>query len=442
MPDPLSIPSMRRDLILLTAICTFLWCGSMWGWPIRGTDETRYTGVARELLGRSNWLVLTWRGEPYDEKPPLAFWMMGGLMKITGMDNAWLLRLPTFLAALATTLLTYTIARRFISAPAGLTSALLLATAPLYSNQAVTARLDMISTAYMTLALGLWLGARASNSMSWGARAAFWASLAAAFFTRNALMPALLLLIILIDCARAHSLRPWRITAPAIGLTALAAFIAAWFYTQHKLYPAGVVKNQWQEQIVDRLEGSTRHGKPFWYYPIALAEGWGPWVVLLAWAAIDAIAGWLYEKRQRSTSNSESSLNVERWTLDVGRSTLMPSPWPPLVTWVLLPLLILSLVGAKRPQYLLPLYPAIAILIAHFFDTRLASNSFTLFSRRFNLQQLAYLVLTLALLAHAAYFYAYLPGAASGEDQSISASEPQPTAIETPIARRFDALML
>src|SRR5688572_28518224 len=88
----LASSSVRRDLLILSLLCavTFWWNYGLW--DLWGPDEGRYVQIARELLGRSNWFLLTVHGESYDQKPPLPFWLFAWMLKLGhGAVNVWLI---------------------------------------------------------------------------------------------------------------------------------------------------------------------------------------------------------------------------------------------------------------------------------------------------------------------------------------------------------------
>ena len=75
-------PACWKQLGLLIALCLGLWAWTCGLWDLWGPDEARYVQIAKELLPRRNWFLLTLHGQPYDEKPPLPFWMLAGMLKL------------------------------------------------------------------------------------------------------------------------------------------------------------------------------------------------------------------------------------------------------------------------------------------------------------------------------------------------------------------------
>lgn len=74
--------------------------------PLFPIDETRYMSVAWEMISRNGWLQpLTMNFEPYHHKPPLLFWLIGGFWEIFGVHR-WVGLIPVTLASLGCVYLT------------------------------------------------------------------------------------------------------------------------------------------------------------------------------------------------------------------------------------------------------------------------------------------------------------------------------------------------
>ncbi len=74
-------------------------------------DEPRYAQVAREAWEGGDLLVLQLCGEPYTEKPPLLFWVAGAFGALGGWEELWL-RIPSLLSTAGSAWLVGRLARR------------------------------------------------------------------------------------------------------------------------------------------------------------------------------------------------------------------------------------------------------------------------------------------------------------------------------------------
>jgi 4-amino-4-deoxy-L-arabinose transferase-like glycosyltransferase len=107
----------------------------------------------------------------------------------------------------------------------------------------------------------------------------------------------------------------------------------------------------WARLTSDELGRS----EPLWYFAPFLLGGTFPWVVAVA------VAGWeRVLANRRSARERDDGAAARSPRTGGGRRAAVAY----LVLWMLLPLLLLSLSQSKRPHYLLPLVPALALLTA------------------------------------------------------------------------------
>jgi 4-amino-4-deoxy-L-arabinose transferase-like glycosyltransferase len=146
--------------------------------PLAGTYglsdpwETHYGEVARQMAVRHDYISLWWPGAPIDadhfwSKPVLSFWIMSIFMRLFGVAGAapgaialgtraeWAMRLPFCLMGVLGIWGLYLCVSRFAGRRAGVLSALILATSPLYFLVARQAMTDMAFVGPMTMALAL-----------------------------------------------------------------------------------------------------------------------------------------------------------------------------------------------------------------------------------------------------------------------------------------------
>ncbi|MEO5770123.1 MAG: glycosyltransferase family 39 protein, partial [Polyangia bacterium] len=155
-------------------------CGLLLYVPLAGTYglwdpwETHYSEVARQMTNRGDFISLWWPGSPRDldvfwSKPVLSFWLMSIGMHVArvglpggdpgemaiGTRAEWAVRTPFCLMGVLGILAVYLVTSRFVSRRAGLLSAAVVATAPMYSLVARQAMTDMAFVGPMAMALAL-----------------------------------------------------------------------------------------------------------------------------------------------------------------------------------------------------------------------------------------------------------------------------------------------
>jgi len=100
-----SIVAKRAWLLLFLAISAFYLCG-LGSLPLVGPDEPRYAQVAREMLERRDFITPTLGGMPWFEKPPLLYWMMILSFRLLGVTE-YAARLGPAVCGLITGLFVY-----------------------------------------------------------------------------------------------------------------------------------------------------------------------------------------------------------------------------------------------------------------------------------------------------------------------------------------------
>ena len=133
------------------------------GWlPLLEPDEGRNAEVAREMLASGDLITPHFNTLPYLDKPPVFFWLVAGCFHLVGVSELTA-RLPSALAALATMLLVWFLARRMFGDGARLRAGIVLATSPLVIAFSRLVIFDMTLAFLMTLAMtSFWLADRKS----------------------------------------------------------------------------------------------------------------------------------------------------------------------------------------------------------------------------------------------------------------------------------------
>jgi 4-amino-4-deoxy-L-arabinose transferase-like glycosyltransferase len=135
-----------------TVMLTGLGASRLWD-----DDEPRNAGCAREMLARWDWIVPTFNAQLRAHKPALTYWCMMVAYMLLG-ESEFSARLPSALAAIGTTLLTYAMGRRLFSRQAALWAALVLPTTMLFVMAGRIATPDSLLIFCVTLAMAVYVG--------------------------------------------------------------------------------------------------------------------------------------------------------------------------------------------------------------------------------------------------------------------------------------------
>jgi 4-amino-4-deoxy-L-arabinose transferase-like glycosyltransferase len=315
-------------LLLAALLLYFMNLGSL---PLRDWDEGIVAQVAREIYrapaGSQTWLYPTLLGEPYLNKPPLMHWLIAGAYAIAGV-NEWTARAPgAFLTALSVPLL-YGIGREiFARRSAAVFSALVYLTLMPVVRHGRLAMLDGAVVCFFLLTV--WCLLRARRDLRWGLGAGI--GLGLMCLTKGilgVLLGAIVGVFLLWDTPRLFtSLYLWA------GIWLGCAPVLLWYGAQWIHYSQGLVTNL-QEQSLNRIWSTVEgHRGPPWYYLIEILKYSLPWLIFLPQGFRSA-----WEHRNLG--------------------------WAKLVlVWSGSYLLIISIMGTKLPWYVLPIYPALALVV-------------------------------------------------------------------------------
>lgn len=306
-------------------------------------DEGNNAEAAREMLASGNWVVPTFNYKLREDKPALLYWLQMAGYELLGV-NETAARLPSALAALVTALATYELGRRLFGATAGVIGAGVLVTSVGLLGAAHFANPDALLVAFTTLALALWWHDFATGGRGWpvGVGAACGLGVLAKG-PIGVLLPVAVILLFLLWQRRLR----WLLDVRLFGLWLAFALVAVPWYalvaTETKgAWLRGFLQRHHADRVTTALEG---HGGPVFYYVLVLLAGLGPWAIFAAPAAWQAWRA----ARQADDTTARAAVRF-------------------LAAWFLVVFVTFSLVRTKLPNYILPCYPAAALLIGHFLD--------------------------------------------------------------------------
>ena len=332
---------MNRDeryrLVLLLA-CLVLFFYKLGGRDFWDPDEPRYAGIARGIVEGGDWLNLTDNGRPYTQKPPLFFWILAAGARLGSGVTPLGSRLPSSLLALLSVLLLYRLGRDLVSPRAGLFGALVLATTQRFFLEARWVHIDMLLTFLVLVALdSAWRALEGGERWRW-ALAYLAAGLGCLAKGPVAVaIPAAALLTFLASVRELPRMRDtrWWIGVPAALLPALIWLGASSHSAGFDLFSVIRV------QVFQRFQEGVHHPRPFYYYFYSLPLEFLPWTPFLAGAFATTFPG-------ADRSNRRALLYLYGWFLGG--------------------LALFSVAAEKRPSYLLPILPALALLLGIFLD--------------------------------------------------------------------------
>jgi 4-amino-4-deoxy-L-arabinose transferase-like glycosyltransferase len=361
----------RTDVWLLTAgfaaLVFFPWLGSVGLWD---PWETHYSEVGRSMLERGDLVHPFWERSWFFSKPPLTPWLAALGLWAVGGDSGhgelpryteWGIRLPfALLATSAISLLSHAVGR-LASRTAGLACGFVLATMPLYFFTARQAMTDMPFVACVTLAWACALLGQLDTRLSPRARGHWWlgfyAAMGVAALGKGLLagLPAvgwmLWFAIARPNGSLFQGLKKQIVQMQLLKGALLFAAIACPWYLAMIAFDGrdqeGLVfwRRFFLHDHFDRLLSgvhTTTPGGTFVYFIEQGGYGIFPWVALLPGAMAFAL------KTQPGETSAQARLTL--WALSSGAFSF----------------LLFSASATKFHHYVLPVLPAIAVLIGLF----------------------------------------------------------------------------
>jgi 4-amino-4-deoxy-L-arabinose transferase-like glycosyltransferase len=318
--------------------------------------EIYFLDASRGMIESGDWLVPRYEGEPFFDKPILSYWLMAAAMKALGPTPA-AARLVPVLAALGLVLATAWLGTLLFDRRSALAGALVLATTLAFLSFARVAMSDMLLALLSTLLVAVAVRALRPSAP------AFLVPLAGAvaglgFATKGPialLIPGIAVMLLLYRSRRQRL--PGGVPGLALALLAFTALGLGWFGLVYRRLGADPLVHFFVRENLERFAAPTFDiGRPAWFYlPAYLAEGL-PWSLLLP----IALARLLWSSDEPARRGARS-----------------------LAGWVALVLVPLSLSRGKLDYYLLPLYPALSLLIGRYLasiDWRRADRVWARFS--------------------------------------------------------------
>lgn len=336
-----SLNSPRRPsaaLLILLFVFTCVWFGGLDYRKLVKPDEGRYAEIPREMVATGDWLTPRLNGLKYFEKPALQYWATASAYSAFG-QHEWSARLWPALTGFLGVLLAWFTGRRLFGADSGELAAMVLGSSVLYAAIGHINTLDMGLSFFMQLALSGFLlanqaGASPSQSRRW--MLVTWAALALAVLSKGIVAPVLAGGTLVFYSLVNRDLSPWRRLHLLPGLALFFAITAPWFIAVCQANPEFFHFFFIHEHFERFLTKGHNRVQPWWFFLPILALGLLPWISLLPQSLL---AAW----RQRT-----DGFDARRF----------------LLVWSVLIFAFFSVSGSKLPSYILPIFPALALLIA------------------------------------------------------------------------------
>jgi 4-amino-4-deoxy-L-arabinose transferase-like glycosyltransferase len=316
--------------------------------PLFNPDEGRYAEIPREMLASGDFVIPHIDGLAYIEKPPLQFWATALNFKLFGA-SALTARLYTALCALGCVILVGFTARSrgeagAWRAAAVLTSLLLF----VLLSQLLT--LDMSLTFYLSALLCAFLAAQRAHGAGDARRATLmmllaWTAVSLGVLTKGIVAAAIPVAVLCLYTLAARDARPWRRLAIRFGLPIFLLIAVPWHYLAARRLDDFMSFYFIHEHLARYLTPEAQRQEAWWFFLAVFVLGSVPWTI----SAVRAVfSGW------RIKSQGEFNEGLFLWI------------------WILFVVVFFSLSDSKLIPYILPAFPALALLVGTSSDQELS----------------------------------------------------------------------
>ena len=323
-------------IIILALFGGVLFFSYLGGWDLWNPDEPRYAQVAREMLQGEGWIIPHLNSAVYYDKPPFLFWLIAGSSKVLGGMSETAARLPSACFGLLTIILLFFFGKKLFDERTGFFAALVLATCGEFFWLARRADLDITLTFFTTLAILLFYVGYQQQRWRLLYYLLAYAAMALGFFTK--LYPALIVPFFAVAGYFLWQRRFRFFFDPAHlpGIALFVAMIGGWLYLAYLQGGEDYLLGLLFQKTASTFFVTGGHREPFFYYLWNFPANFLPWTLFVPSAVIYGLK--VKEKKELLF----------------------------LLLWFALVFVFFSLAQAKRELYILPIYPAAALVVGKF----------------------------------------------------------------------------
>src|SRR6266581_6832131 len=326
----------RRDSLILFIMFVIPFFQSLGRFPLIEPDEGRYAEIPREMLERCDFVTPLLNYVKYFEKPPLHYWLNALFMSIFGR-NEFAARFAGALMGLLAVLLTYHIGRKLFGRRSGLLAALILGTCTGFLAQSRLNITDMTLTCTLSASLAFFIVAAREDERHKGRY--YYASYLCAALAVLAkgligiVLPGAIIFLYLLLAKRWRLLREMRL---ATGILLFLLIAAPWFVLVSMRNPEFAhffFIHEHFQRFLTKVHGRYQ---PFWFFIPVLIGTMLPWSFFIP----SSLRGIWRERK-----------------LPLGDARLY------LFLWAVIIFIFFSKSDSKLIPYILPVLPALALLM-------------------------------------------------------------------------------
>jgi len=323
-------------LVLLVALCLFLFFFGLGTRALWDVDEGMHAATSKDMVISGDWVTPTFNGEPFFDKPILFTWLVSISFLLWGFSELGA-RFPAAVIGLACVLVTYLLGRRMFSSRVGFLAGLILATATEYLIVARTVVHDSALLLFTTLSLFLFYSGVVEEKRRGRYFLLLHVALGLAVLAKGPLgllLPGLVIGPYLLLTKRLALIREMRL---GWGVLIVLVIAAPWYILMGLRHAGYLSYFLIEKNFGSYASAGSQHPAPLHFYVPVLLGGLLPWSGLLP-ATLYRANSWVRGERRDAVLF--------------------------LLLWAGVMFLFFSVAVSKLAPYILPLFPAAALLVA------------------------------------------------------------------------------
>jgi 4-amino-4-deoxy-L-arabinose transferase-like glycosyltransferase len=344
------------QIAFLLGFCLVIYFLNLGRWDLWNPDEPRYAQVAREMVDGGDWILMHANGRTYEDKPPLFFWLIAFSTFLWRGFSSFSVRFLSALFGTLTVLLTFFLGRKLYGSRTGFLSALILATSFEFAYLSTRANIDATLTFLTTASLFLFWQWYHHRKVEGGEERdnrslsiyGFYSCMALATLAKGPVGLVLPLLVSVIYLAIQRDWKAMKRMRLLTGMVLVLVIVLSWYIPAAWKGGQNFINETLLHHTIYRFAKGSSHIRPFYYYFANFPVDFMPWFLFLP----GAIVYGLLEKRER-----------------------IPKEFLFLLVWFVAIFLFFSFSKGKRTLYLLPLYPAVSLLVGKLWDDYLSGSA-------------------------------------------------------------------
>ena len=351
--------SHARAALFLLLCGLLLFLPGFFNIPPIDRDEARFAQATKQMVESGDFVDIRFQDDVRYKKPVGIYWMQSAVVETAsalGLPRAqvriWLYRMPSLIGAIGAVLLTYWTALAFVTRRGAIFAGLIMASSVLLGVEARLAKTDAMLLLTVVAAMGAmarvylsWQRGEDPAHPPWSWPAIFWTALAGGILLKGPLILMFVALTIvtlaILDRSAAWL---WRLR-PVWGLMWLLVLVLPWFVAIFWRAGETFFTDSIGRDMLAKFAAQESHGAPPGLYLLLF------WVTFWPGAALAGMAAPAVWRARREPGAQY------------------------LLAWLIPSWIVFELVMTKLPHYVLPLYPAIAILTVGALERRVLSRS-------------------------------------------------------------------